>query len=54
MEQELIQMITKRANPEEAPALRLIVDSILRTAEYGSDIAETVLNMTVKDAVVEA
>ncbi|MBN1683533.1 AbrB/MazE/SpoVT family DNA-binding domain-containing protein [Candidatus Bathyarchaeota archaeon] len=54
MEQELIQMITKKANLEEIPALRLIVDSILRTAEYGSDIAETVLNMTIKEAVIEA
>jgi len=54
MEDEAIQLITKHALPEEAPALRLIVDSILRTAEYGSDIAETVLNMTVSDVIIEA
>jgi len=54
LEGEAIQLITKRSQPEEAPALRLIVDSILRTAEYGSDIAEIVLNMNIKDIVTEA
>jgi phosphate uptake regulator len=54
MEAEMLQKIVKHAPPEEVPALRLIVESILRTAEYGADIAETVLNMTVKDAVKEA
>jgi len=54
MEAEMLHVIIKHAPPEEVPALRLIVESILRTAEYGADIAETVLNMTVKDAVIEA
>ena len=54
MEAEILHMIVKHAPPEEVPALRLIVESILRTAEYGADIAETVLNMTVKEAVIEA
>jgi phosphate uptake regulator len=54
MEAEAIQKIVKNASPEEVPALRLIVESILRTAEYGADIAETVLNMTIKDAVIES
>jgi len=54
MEAEVIHKIVKHAPPEEVPALRLIVESILRTAEYGADIAEVVLNMTVKDAVTEA
>jgi phosphate uptake regulator len=54
MEAEILQKIVKHASPEEVPAFRLIVESILRTAEYGTDIAETVLNMTVKDAVREA
>lgn len=53
MEAEIVQKIVKSVPPEEVPALRLIVESILRTAEYGADIAETVLNMTVKDAVIE-
>jgi phosphate uptake regulator len=54
LEAKVIQIIIKNAPPEEVPALRLIVESILRTAEYGEDIAETVLNMTVKDAVIES
>jgi phosphate uptake regulator len=54
MEAEVLHKIVKYAPPEEVPALRLIVESILRTAEYGADIAETVLNMTVRDAVVES
>ncbi len=54
MEAEILHIIVKHSPPEEVPALRLIVESILRTAEYGADIAETVLNMMVKDAVKEA
>ena len=53
-EKEVLYKIVKHAPPEEVPALRMIVESILRTAEYGTDIAETVLNMTVRDAVIEA
>ena len=53
MEAAVIQRIVKSAVPEDVPALRLIVESILRTAEYGSDIAETVLNMTIMSEIVE-
>jgi hypothetical protein len=51
MEVEILHKIIKHALPEEVPTFRLIVESILRTAEYGADIAETVLNMTIKDIV---
>jgi phosphate uptake regulator len=54
LEAEVLHKILKQAQPDEIPALRLIIESISRTAEYGADIAETVLNMTVKDAVIEA
>jgi len=54
MEDEVIHKIVKLAPVEDVPQLRLIVESIVRTSEYGSDIAEAVLNMTVNDAVVEA
>jgi hypothetical protein len=54
MEDEVIHKIVKLAPVEDVPPLRLIVESIMRTAEYGSDIAEMVLNMTVTDAVTEA
>lgn len=54
MEAGAIQKIIKNAPPEDVAALRLIIESILRTAEYGSDIAETVLNMTIRDELGEA
>jgi len=54
MEDEVIHKIVKLAPVEDVPQLRLIVESIVRTSEYGADIAETVLNMTVSDAVTEA
>ena len=53
MEAGAVQKIIKNASPEDVPALRLIIESILRTAEYGSDIAETVLNMTIRSAISE-
>jgi phosphate uptake regulator len=37
---------------EDAASLRLIIESVRRTAEYASDIAETVLNMTVESILV--
>jgi phosphate uptake regulator len=53
MEGEVIHKIVKLAPVEDVPQLRLIVESIVRTSEYGADIAETVLNTTVSDAVSE-
>ncbi|KON31618.1 hypothetical protein AC482_00205 [miscellaneous Crenarchaeota group-15 archaeon DG-45] len=54
MEAAAIQKIIKNAPLEDVAVLRLVVESILRTAEYGSDIAEMVLNMTITDEIVEA
>lgn len=54
MEAGAIQKIIKNASPEDVPALRLIIESILRTAEYGSDIAEVVLNMTIQGEILES
>ncbi len=39
---------TQKMDIAEAPYLRLIIESIRRTAEYASDIAEVVLNLTVE------
>jgi phosphate uptake regulator len=39
---------SQKMDVEEAPYLRLIIESIRRTAEYASDIAEIVLNLTVE------
>jgi len=48
MEEDVIQAISKKAEPE-APILRLITESVRRAAEYASDIAEIVLNLTVEN-----
>ena len=53
MEAGAIQKIIKNATPDNVPALRLIVESILRTSEYGADVAETVLNMYIKNEIRE-
>ncbi len=53
MEAGVVQKIIKQASPEDVPALRLIVESIIRTAEYGADIAEVVLNMTIGGEIRE-
>jgi phosphate uptake regulator len=53
MESEIVQKIIKNAPPEDTPALRLIIESIIRTAEYGADIAEVVLNMTIQSEIQE-
>jgi phosphate uptake regulator len=47
----IIQKIIKKAPAADVPALRLILESILRIAEYGADIAEVVLNMTVESEI---
>jgi len=48
MEKDAISKMTgTNLNAETVSVLRLIVESIRRTAEYGSDIAEVVLNLTV-------
>jgi phosphate uptake regulator len=53
MEESIVQMIIKEALPKDVPALRLMVESIIRTAEYGGDIAEVVLNMTIRGIIHE-
>lgn len=52
-EQELMPYILKIDDVQEASSLRLIVESIKRTAEYASDVAEIVLNMTIKSVLRE-
>ena len=38
-------------NIEEIPNIRLLIESIRRTAEYASDISEVVLNLNVQSAL---
>jgi phosphate uptake regulator len=45
--QETSQILSANLDAESVSSLRLIVDSIRRTIEYASDIAEVVLNLTV-------
>jgi len=43
---------SQKMDVEDAPHLRLIIESIRRTAEYASDIAEVVLNLTVESILL--
>lgn len=47
MEAEAIKAITEKTGKTISPALRIILESIRRTGEYSSDIAEIVLNLNV-------
>jgi phosphate uptake regulator len=42
---------SKRIGTEEVANLRLVIESLRRTAEYSSDIAEIVLNLTVESII---
>jgi phosphate uptake regulator len=52
-EKELMPYIMKIGDVQEVSSLRLIVESVKRTAEYASDVAEIVLNMTIKSVLKE-
>lgn len=46
-EEKLVRMLLKsRTKPESIAGLRLVLESVRRTAEYGADIAEIALNLT--------
>jgi len=51
MEKEAV-VSSQKIDVEDAPYLRLIIESIRRTAEYASDIAEVVLNLTIESILV--
>jgi phosphate uptake regulator len=51
LEKEIIGSFQKTGS-EEGANLRLIIESIRRTAEYASDIAEVVLNLTITSVIV--
>lgn len=53
MENEAIEFVAKRAKVSEMATIRMIMESVRRTAEYASDIAEIVLNLNVNQ-VIEA
>jgi phosphate uptake regulator len=51
MEKEAV-VSSQNVDAEDAPHLRLIIESIRRTAEYASDIAEVVLNLTIESILL--
>jgi hypothetical protein len=51
MEKEAVAS-SQTVDAEDAPHLRLIIESIRRTAEYASDIAEVVLNLTIESILL--
>lgn len=50
MEKEAV-LASQRISIDEAANLRLIIESVRRTAEYAADIAEVVLNLTVESII---
>ena len=50
-EKAVIKSVTKTRDASEIYRIKLITDNIRRVAEYGSDIAEIVLNMTVQQTI---
>jgi hypothetical protein len=51
MENAATKLIAKRIEAAEMSSLRMIMESIRRTAEYASDIAEIVLNLNINQIV---
>jgi phosphate uptake regulator len=52
MEKEAVNS-SQTIDIDEAANLRLIIESVKRTAEYATDIAEIVLNLTVESIISE-
>ncbi len=51
MENEVIRLITKKTETREILSIRMIMESIRRTAEYASDIAEIILNLNANQII---
>jgi phosphate uptake regulator len=51
IENEAVKAISKKVEATEMSSVRMILESIRRTAEYASDIAEIVLNLNVNQIV---
>jgi hypothetical protein len=43
---------SQKIEVEDTPHIRLIIESIRRTAEYASDIAEVVLNLSIESILL--
>lgn len=53
METSITQKMIYNARPWDVPAPRLILESVMWTAEYGSDIAETIINLNIEGEIEE-
>jgi phosphate uptake regulator len=51
MENEALKAISKKFDPAKLSSIRIIIESIRRTAEYAGDIAEIVLNLNVNQII---
>jgi len=51
MENEALKAISKKLEPTKLSNIRIIIESIRRTAEYAGDIAEIVLNLNVSQII---
>ncbi|MBO3839921.1 MAG: hypothetical protein QXN75_01365 [Thermoproteota archaeon] len=51
LESEITKLISKKADATQISSLRMIIESIRRTIEYSSDIAEVVLNLNVNQVI---
>ena len=47
LEEEVLKAISKKLDPAKLSSIRIIIESIRRTAEYAGDIAEIVLNLNI-------
>jgi phosphate uptake regulator len=52
IENKAMKIIAKKVDATELPSMRMIMESIRRTAEYASDIAEIVLNLNVDQVIM--
>ncbi|MEM0095864.1 MAG: PhoU domain-containing protein [Candidatus Bathyarchaeia archaeon] len=52
LENEALREIQQNIRQKDFPSLRMIMESIRRTAEYASDIAEIVLNLNVNQIII--
>jgi hypothetical protein len=50
MESEVIKLAAEKVDAQKMSNIRMIMESIRRTAEYASDIGEVVLNLNVAPA----
>jgi hypothetical protein len=51
IENEAIRIISKKVDAGKISSIRMMLESIRRTAEYASDIAEIVLNLNVEKMI---